>query len=149
MKKILLILLMVSCLMVPAFADGKEEGYIDEKGVNLFDGFGYSARFTNIDSFITYFDVNDSGKCSISASLQGYNGSNSKVVAKLQRYSGGSWSTIKTYTATNSSPDCGLSAKYYVTSGYSYRTVFYAYVYNGQILLDHTSITSPVQIYTN
>lgn len=148
MKKVLLILLVVFSLMVPSYAGERDGGLVDENEVDLFEGFGFSARFTNIHSFTTYFDVNSSGKCTIAASLQGYNGSNSKVVAKLQKYSNGTWSTIKTFTDTHSSPDCTLSHSYYVTSGYSYRVVFYGYVYNGQILLDHTTNTSPVKIYT-
>jgi len=58
-------------------------------------------------------------------------GTSSRVSAYLQRYSGGSWSTVKHWSRNYADGDFYWSASYSVSSGYNYRLKAYCYAYYG------------------
>lgn len=79
--------------------------------------------------------------------MNGHNGSNSEIEVQLQRCRNGKWSTIKSFNNTSETVGCVLDATYYVSSGFSYRAIFDGYIYNGYVILDHTSQTSQLEYY--
>lgn len=138
MKKIMIIFIAILILAIPSFGENdlsKEEDLVVQP------------YFTNIYTFHTYFGIDGNGKAMIDSALDGHGGDNSRIRAKLQRYSEGSWTTLKTFETTSTTSNCTLSKSYYVTKGYAYRVLFYGYVYNGKYLLDYTNQTSTLQIY--
>lgn len=138
MKKIFLMVTAIMLLIMPVYA---------EENIKITSEMIIEPYFTNIYTFHTYFDIDGNGKAELAATLDGHNGDTSRIEAQLQRYSNGNWSTIKSFSSTSSTSNCSLSTNYYVAKGYSYRVIYYAYIYNGPILLDHTSQISALHFY--
>ncbi len=138
MKRFITLLIVSLLAFTPVFADNTEEV---ERRIDI------ESRFTNIYTFHTDFDIDGMGKALLGASLDGHSGDSSRIVAKLQRFSSGTWSTIKTFSSTSTTTSCTLAKNYYVTSGYSYRVLYYGYIYNGPIILDHTNQVSAMRFY--
>lgn len=96
----------------------------------------------NMNCFLNILDGN--AKCSGSVSLK--SGYTASLVLTLQRSpkSITSWSTIKTWTGTRSS----LSKNYAISSGYKYRVILNAKVYNSKnVLVDNSTVYSNVSVY--
>ena len=138
MKKLFLLILIGALVVMPVYATISND--IESSGL-------IEPYFTNIYTFHTYFDIDGVGKASLVAVLDGHGADTSRIEGKLQRYSNDEWTTIKTFTSISSNADCSLEKTYYVEKGYSYRVLYYAFVYSGPILLDHTSQISPLQFY--
>lgn len=63
-----------------------------------------------------------SGQAQVSSHIMGRSDvTKVKIVARLQKYENGKWTTIKTYTKTSNSSFASLSETYSVTKGYTYR----------------------------
>lgn len=140
MKKTIIILLLIGAFIMPTFAMEKGQGESDsDTGITL--------MFAYIYDFQASFDISSSGKAQMNAFLDGVSGDSSSIEARLQRYENGNWVTIQTFSASSNTPTCQMSRSYYVMSEYSYRTVYYAYVYSGPIMLDHTTMTSSAIYY--
>ena len=67
--------------------------------------------------------ADENGLATINCQVYGYMGTTTRVeiVAELQRYVGGRWVTIRTFTAESNSHRVTLSETYSLTAGYSYR----------------------------
>lgn len=103
--------------------------------------------FTNISVFLNDFDITSNGKAILTSSVNARNVDECRVSMYLQRYQNGSWTTIKHWSATESGKLCGLGKTWYVTSGYQYRMISYAYVYQDGKFVESTSYTSRSIVY--
>lgn len=81
------------------------------------------------DAVATQLDI-DSGRAEARATIMASKADKVKIVARLQQYNGGSWSTLKTWSKTREKPAAALSKVYYVKKGYSYRLYVTYYVYS-------------------
>lgn len=85
-----------------------------------------------------------SGKATCKGYVYLYSGYTSSLTLNLQKYSDGSWKTLKTWTGSGNS----IEKPYYVSSGYQYRVTFTAKVYNSSgTLVDNITRTSPTKSY--
>lgn len=142
MKKVILQVL-VYCLLlnlfqVPAFAN---------KEIEFQESLKYQTRFSNINVFQNYLEISDRGKASITTHINARNVDKVKVVAYLQQYKKGKWTTIKTWSVTEDEMSGGLGKTYYVMSGNSYRLKSYGYVYSDGTLVEKTSYVSDAVEY--
>ena len=71
----------------------------------------------NITIFQNYFEISAVGKASVSSYLTGREIDEVRVDASLQQYKNGSWTTIKSWTATSFGANAGLNGTYYVAKG--------------------------------
>ena len=98
--------------------------------------------FTYIAIFATGYDISSTGKAIVDVYLTARNVDSVKVEAYLQQYKNGSWTTIKSWSNTETGTDAGLGGIYYVAQGYQYRVISYGYVYKSGSLVESTSYTS-------
>ncbi len=92
--------------------------FADETDVKIVEEI--ALRYVGIDSISHYFDISSNGTATCYGTTRSSSGYTAKVKVELQRKKSGSWSTIKSWTATNSSYAV-IDKEYSVTSGYSYR----------------------------
>ena len=104
-------------------------------------------QFTYISVFMNDFNIENNGKATIASSVTARNVDKIKINAYLQRYANGQWTTVKSWTITESGTIAVLDESWYVASGYQYRMVSYAYVYLNNQLLESTTYTSGTKIY--
>lgn len=116
MKKILVViiasvlLLSVSCLPVLATTADSQASSI------------MSPMFTYIMSHTASMDIDDDGLASVTSIVNTYQDATIKITGTLQRYSGGTWTTVKSWTQTEyNTTFSSMDKTYYVTSGYNYR----------------------------
>jgi hypothetical protein len=98
--------------------------------------------YTNILTFDNGFSISSSGQATFSSYLVARNVNSVKLDVSLQRYNNGTWQTIKDWTTTSSGTSAGLSESYYVSKGYTYRTVSSGYVYQNGRLAENSSFIS-------
>jgi len=98
--------------------------------------------FSYITIFHTSYDISSSGKASVGVYLTAHDVTSVTVEAYLQQYKNGSWTTIKSWSNTESGTDAGVAGEYYVAHGYQYRFVSRGYVYKSGSLVESTSYTS-------
>jgi len=79
-----------------------------------------SARWTSIISTYDCLTMKTPGILHCDGDVDVYPGYSAKLTMELQRYTGGSWNTIKTWTATGAYY-AGLCENWPVSSGYQYR----------------------------
>jgi len=103
--------------------------------------------FTNITIFQNYFEISAVGKASVSSYLTGREIDEVRVDASLQQYKNGSWTTIKSWTATSFGTNAGLNGTYYVAKGYCYRLFSNGKVYRNGIVIEQTSYLSESKNY--
>lgn len=73
---------------------------------------------------------------------------NSSLTVELQRLNGSSWSTIKSWNQSYSGRGYhDLEEEYYVLSGYNYRVITTATIYNQATVLETASSVSSVVAY--
>lgn len=126
MKRILFFVLTLAILCttaVPAFAAVPEDDALQP-------------QFTYIDVTRVGLSINTStGIATSTASCYAGGGYTVEVVCKLQRYTGSSWTTVKTWTSTGTSA-ASVNEIWAVYSGYTYRNFSTFIVRNsaGQIL---------------
>lgn len=102
-------------------------------------------QYVGIQSMSCFLNTS-AGKAKCSGNVFLKSGYTASLVLKLQRSpkSTTSWSTIKTWTGTGSS----LSKNYAISSGYKYRVVLNAKVYNSKnVLVDNSTVYSKVSVY--
>lgn len=94
------------------------------------------------------FDISSSGKAEIVATMDAKNTKSDslKIVANLQQFKNGSWTTIKSWTSTTESTSLIFQKSWYVPKGYSYRVLTNYYAYSGTDI-ESTSIASKVVVY--
>lgn len=99
-------------------------------------------RYTAILYFNHNLSIDSSGLATCSGKVEAKANLPTKLIIKLQRYSNGTWTTIKSWEDTGDFY-VRLSKTYYVADGYSYRVYVEGYVYdvNGS-LLEKTSGTT-------
>lgn len=97
------------------------------------------ARFTNIRQFSNYLTIDSFGKATVTSTLDARYCDEVSIYASLQQYSGGQWTTIKSWSNYQYGTAVEMSESWYVASGYQYRLVSYGYVYSGGELLESTS----------
>lgn len=135
----LILALLLTASVVPAHAaDGEAKSK---------DGYIISPMFTNINMFGNDLSINESGKATVTSQLWARNCDEVQISAYLQQYSNGQWTTIKSWSTTQSGTAVALEGVWYVLSGYEYRLVSYGYVYSGGVLLESTSYTSGSKSY--
>ncbi len=134
MRRILTGILAIALLMMsilPCFAAEVETPVI-------------SPRYTHIHHNVVDLDINTTtGVANCYATCYAPGNYTVKVECKLQRYQGGFYSTIKTWT--NSDDELATVDKYWaVYSGYQYRVyaIFYVYDSAGKLLESATSSAS-------
>ena len=89
-----------------------------------------SPRYTYISLLSASLSINDTTGISTSTASSRISGASSlKVVCKLQRYNGSSWTTVQTWTATGTS-SASIAKSWAVYSGYTYRAYVTCSVYN-------------------
>jgi hypothetical protein len=104
-------------------------------------------NFTYIWIFQTGFDISSTGKASVNVYLTAQNVDSVKVEASLQQYKNGTWTTIKSWSNTETGTNAGLAGTYYVAKGYSYRVVSCGSVFKSGNLVEITSYTSNSKTY--
>lgn len=87
-----------------------------------------ASRGIVLSSFSADLDISSGGTATCSCSARA-SGCTISVAMKLQRYQNGSWTTLKTWSANQSSP-LSLSGTKTVASGYNYRVSATCSVYN-------------------
>ena len=105
------------------------------------------AEFTYINMFKNNFTISSSGNASVSSTLNSYNVDEVRIVGYLQQYTGSKWKTIKTWSSQTNGTIGAISSSWYVSSGYSYRYLSYAYLYKDGSLVESTSATSNAIYY--
>lgn len=130
--KVLGTLLALNVLIVPVYANE-----ISESDTSVIAPF-----FTYINFFINDFDISSDGKASINAYLNARNVDSVKTEADLQRLENGKWKSVKSWSNTEDALSCGIVEDWYVVSGFSYRLVSNAYVYQNGKMVESTSFTS-------
>ncbi|NBJ16528.1 MAG: hypothetical protein FNP40_13395 [Dehalobacter sp. 4CP] len=146
MKKIIcmsLIVLMAIFSAVPAYAA------IDGKSVSTQGSGTVSPLFTYILQLNVGLEIDSSGKAACLGKATLYSGTNRvDLTVQLQKFTGSSWSAIKTWTSSG----VGMSGttilqNYYVVSG-TYRVSATAKVYNSSgNLLETATAYSPTATY--
>ena len=128
-------------LIVSLFAPS---AYAADTGANTFV---ISPRYTNISTFSVSFSISSTGLASCySKVIPSSVTYNTSLTIELQRYSNGSWSTIKTWTGSGDGV-YSLDKTHYVTSGYSYRIYVTAQISAKGILRESVSTTSSTVKY--
>lgn len=94
---------------------------------------GISPLMEYVARYEADISVDDKGLATISCMIYGYMGTTTRVeiTAKLQRYVGGRWVTIQTFTAESDSHRVSLSKTYSLTKGYTYRVQATVTAYSG------------------
>ena len=126
---LVIVLLMVSIL--PCFAAETDTPIV-------------TPRYTHINNNAVDLDINTTtGVANCFASCYAPGNYTVKVECKLQRYQGGFYSTIKTWTSSGNEL-AYVNANWAVYSGYTYRVYAIFYVYNsaGKLLESATSSAS-------
>lgn len=103
--------------------------------------------FTNISAFHNDFNITSNGKAILTSSVNARNVDECRVGMYLQRYQNRSWTTIKYWSATERGRLCGLGEIWYIMSGYQYRMMSYAYVYQDGKFVESTSNISRSIVY--
>ena len=97
-----------------------------QTSITLEPGEEYSARLTSIIKASCGLSANGS-RLTCLATTDVRSGYGSSVYIELQKYSGGSWSTIKDWYNSSSGTNAYLNESYYVTSGtYRIKTSHYS-----------------------
>ena len=98
------------------YAISTEESYPETKII--------SPRYTHVNLIAAGLIISDAGYATSYGSVQlSQNGYSSTLTCELQRYNNGSWTTLKTWTATGSTMfGADVEGHYYITSGYNYRS---------------------------
>ena len=93
----------------------------------------YGVRYTYIiNATATSLGINSNGRATITNAVS-CNSDVDKVTVSsyLQKYSNGTWTTVKHWTDTENDNRYAGSHSYYVSSGNSYRVITYFYAYDG------------------
>lgn len=107
-------------------------------------------RYTHIDLLSAGLSINSSGKASCGGIVHAtYPDTDITLKVELQQYKNNTWSTIKSWSDSGSGKNTlDVNGEYYVTSGYTYRVVSTAKVYNSNgILLEEQSKTTSEKKY--
>jgi len=136
----MLLVLVIAVSVVPLYAAAGTESADMMSNI-------IGTRSTNINNFINSFDINSSGKATVLSNITARNVDECRITASLQRYSGGSWTEIKSWSTTSYATYAALNEQWYVLSGYQYRVVCDGSVYSGGTLLESASYTSSTVTY--
>ncbi len=105
------------------------------------------APYTGVASIGATLSINSVGKATCSGYVNLKSGYTASATLSLQQKQGSSWFTIISWSATGG-PTIAISKSYYVASGYSYRVVMTAAVYdNNSNYVETVSATSTVVYY--
>ena len=141
MKKIrafaLALMIIVTVSVLPAHAATNTE-FLENSTI---------ARYTNISRFRNELTIDSFGKATVTSELLARNCDEVSINACLQQYSGGQWTTIKSWSTYQYGTTVNLNESLYVASGYQYRLVSYGYVYSGGELLENTSYIGGSKAY--
>ena len=93
--------------------------------------------------------IDSSGLATMVSEINCYTGTVNKVRMDnyLQRYINGSWTTLNSWSQTTYDTYDYWGTTYYVYQGYNYRLLTYFYAYNGNTLLESTSLTTGIKSY--
>lgn len=83
--------------------------------------------YTGTSSISSSLSISTAGKATCTGSIRLYSSYTANMTVKLQRYTNGYWSTVQSWSGSGVST---ISKSYYVTSGYYYRVVTAASVYD-------------------
>ncbi|MEX1377675.1 MAG: hypothetical protein AB1Z23_09445 [Eubacteriales bacterium] len=102
-------------------------------------------EYTYISTTVTNLEITAGGLAECYASISCYSGTDSvRISAYLERYSGGTWTTLQHWSENTTGNYGYMYKEYYVTSGYQYRWRVYYYAYEG----DDSESTSAIDYYT-
>ena len=108
------VLLFLCSIIVPVFATGTTD---------------VQPRYTEINAVSADLEINALGIASCSGQVTAKHLNSVEVIVRLQKYTGTSWTTLKTWTSTGTAT-AYASGKYAVNSGYKYRVSVTGYVYD-------------------
>ena len=145
MTKKLIIMVLSIALMTGLFTYPMKANAISLQDVNSGDIF--QPMFTNVNSFINSFDIDSNGKSSVNSTLSIREADQAKIDVSLERYSNGSWSTVKTWTTTESSTIAYIMKEWYVAKGYFYRMRSTGYAIKNGVVLETVYYTSTSKYY--
>lgn len=83
--------------------------------------------YTGTASISSNLSISSAGKATCTGAIRLYASYTANMTVKLQRYTNGYWSTVQSWSGDGVST---ISKSYYVTSGYYYRVVTAASVYD-------------------
>lgn len=119
MTKKLIIMVLSIALMTGMLTYPMNANAISLQDVNSGDIF--QPMYSNVNSFINNFEIDSQGKSSVYSNLSVRDADQARVDVYLERYTNGSWSTIKTWTTTENSTIAYIMKDWYVAKGYFYR----------------------------
>lgn len=146
MKKIIsicLVIILVICSAVPVFAVNSSSAKTQIGNGNI------SPMFVGISVMSTAIDIDWWGRASCSGTVTLSNDTYSvNLTVALQRYNGGNWTTVTSWSQNGYGGDgTDMEKYYYVTSG-TYRVASTARVYNANgTLIETQTIYSGSQTY--
>lgn len=104
-------------------------------------------NWTEISQFANTFDISSSGLATVESLLYAFNVNEISIVANLQQYKNGGWTTIKSWSNTSTDVYCGIGETWYLMSGYSYRLVNTGTVYKNGLQAEQAIYTSETRQY--
>ncbi|HHU74052.1 MAG TPA: hypothetical protein GXZ28_05415 [Clostridiales bacterium] len=101
--------------------------------------------YTNINNFISSFDIDDDGRVYIYIIVSARNCDKVRITAYVDKYIDGVWTQIGVWSRLEEDTFCSLSAsQFFVSSDEQYRLRSYAYVYSGGKLVESDMMTSRI-----
>ncbi len=80
------------------------------------------------------------GRAYMTASISTYDADSVRILAYLQRYSNGTWTTIRSWSNDYASSSGVWVVNRYVSSGYDYRLIVYYYAYENGSMVEATTM---------
>ena len=107
---------------------------------------GITPSYIGTDHLAAQLEISGTGYATCMGDADMYVGFTARATMELQRLSGGSWTTIRSWTSTGFMNS--FYEGYYVLRGYDYRVKVTAQAYNSEgLLVESPSICSPVVSY--
>ena len=100
---------------------------------------GISIQWSDVSTITSNMKVDSWGVATISATGQAKAASSAdsvEVIADLQKYENGSWTSLKSWSDKKDIKFATLSEKYAIAKGYSYRVYITVNAYKGNTLLE-------------
>lgn len=106
-------------------------------------------RYTNLRSLSVGFGIKQSDGDAICSSILSYYSPTDRVrfTVEFQRFENHTWTTFMTFIVNRYENPCDYEASTYVTSGYAYRAVVTADLYENGTIVETVSLESAVDTY--
>jgi len=135
LRKEITVIAFVLVLLMTNTVFGATPLEMDQKGEYVEIG----TRFSSIHDIQCALKVNSSD-VDVDVLLHASTGNKTRIVAYLQKNDNGSWKTVETLTNTSSDIFCAIDEKVSTSTNYEFRVKVYAYVYDGNTLLEKATM---------